>query len=405
VNILFLTQVLPYPLDAGPKTRAYYVLRSLADAGHSLTLVSFVRESDRPEYISHLSRYCAALHTVRLDRSMTRDGWSFLKSAAGMQPFLIVRDWVPRMARCVRKTLKEDGPFDAVHADQLWMASYALMARNLARTKPLRVVLDQHNAVFQIPRRMAQVARNPAVRLALRLEASKLERYEQRTIKTVDRVTWVTEEDRTALYGSDLREGHHDGGRVIPIAVDPELYRPIARSTRPHRVTFLGGLHWPPNAEGIEWFRREAWPLISAEVPKAVLTVIGRNPRSGPVIKEDASVEVTGYIEDPTPLLADTAAFVIPLRAGGGMRVKLLEAWCWKVPVVSTSIGAEGTRALDGVNVLIADTPRDFAAAVVRLLRDRDFEERVAGEGRRTVEEHYDWRKTYSAWNEVYQFG
>jgi len=179
--------------------------------GHSLTLVSFVRESDRPEYISHLSRYCAALHTVRLDRSMTRDGWSFLKSAAGMQPFLIVRDWVPRMARCVRKTLKEDGPFDAVHADQLWMASYALMAET-SRGQSLCAWFSTSTTLCSRSAPNGPGARNPAVRLALRLEASKLERYEQRTIKTVDRVTWVTEEDRTALYGSDLREGHHDGG-------------------------------------------------------------------------------------------------------------------------------------------------------------------------------------------------
>jgi glycosyltransferase involved in cell wall biosynthesis len=127
--------------------------------------------------------------------------------------------------------------------------------------------------------------------------------------------------------------------------------------------------------------------------------VIGKSPPPG---LEGAGVEVTGYVADLAPYLAETAAFIVPLHAGGGMRVKILDAWNWGLPVVSTTIGAEGISTRHGDNILIADTPETFAEGVLRVLRDEKLSRQLAHNGRRTIEEAYDWRFVYSAWDEVY---
>jgi glycosyltransferase involved in cell wall biosynthesis len=191
---------------------------------------------------------------------------------------------------------------------------------------------------------------------------------------------------------------------VIPICIDTEVQPPLVRRPQGRRVTFLGGLHYPPNAQGIVWFAQNIFPKVLAAAPDAVLTVIGKQPPSelldGSI--PPANLEVTGYIDDPKPYLADTGAFVVPLLAGGGMRVKILDAWCWGLPIVSTTIGAEGIAATPGEDILLADEPDGFARQVVRLLGDQELNARIAAGGRRSAEEKYEWRNVYKAWDAVY---
>jgi polysaccharide biosynthesis protein PslH len=406
LRILFLTQVLPYPLDAGPKIRAYYVLRQLADAGHQVTLASFTREDDLPEHVAHLRRYCAEVVTVPMHRSRGRDLAQGLASLLSRTPFLVSRDRVPAMARTVKNLVRRAPGFDAVHADQLWMAPYALLARqhSPAAHCPL-TVLDQHNAVFKIPERLAEGEQSGIKRAFLNFEAKKLVRCEAEYCELFDKVVWVTEEDRRALRDAcpeDDPAGFGDSQTVIPIALDPSTRSRLPRQRDPHRITFMGGLHWPPNADGVRWFRDEIWPAVKERVPRAVLTVIGKEPRHASGNGSDPAVETTGYVPDPTPYLAETAVFIVPLLSGGGMRVKILDAWSWELPVVSTTIGAEGLHAAEGENLRLADDPAAFASAVIDVMESPELSARLARGGRNTLETRYDWRRTYSAWNTIY---
>ncbi len=408
MRILFLTQVLPYPLDAGPKIRACYTLRHLAQQ-HQVTLLSFVRPTDTPAQVEHLAQFCQAVHTVPMRRSQVRDALHLIESLITGQSFIIRRDRVPAMARRVDELLAT-GEFDMVHADQLWMAQYALRARTASRKpgSPIpRLVLDEHNACYLIARRLAAEERNPLKRALAMLESRKMARYEVETCRRFDRVVWVTEQDHQAVE-QQASDGERRVPRsaVIPICGDPTTTPMIGRKPGAQRVTFLGGLHYPPNAQGVLWFVRHVWLLILQQIPDAVLTVIGKDPPSGiqyPISNiHQSNLEVTGYLPDPTPYLAETAAFIVPLLAGGGMRVKIVDAWMWGLPVVSTTIGAEGIETRPGENILIADTPAEFAQAVVRLLRDREAGQRIGQAGRRWAEQRYDWRTVYRAWDEVY---
>jgi glycosyltransferase involved in cell wall biosynthesis len=288
------------------------------------------------------------------------------------------------------------------------MAPYGLLAAGAAR--PQRrpaVVLDQHNAVFQVPDRLARHEANPLKRALLAWEARKMARFEARICRDFDHVVWVTHEDRSALSAAAGGRADPPDGRstVIPICVSPSERGATAQATEVRRVTFLGGLHWPPNAEGARWFARDIWPRVRAHAPEAVLTIIGKDPpralaRLG---GGTTGVEITGFVPDPSAYLSETAAFIVPLQAGGGMRVKILDAWSRGLPVISTSIGAEGLLARDGENLLLADNPEAFARAVVRVLHEPALAAQLADGGRRTGEAHYDWRRVYPAWDEVYE--
>ncbi len=206
MNILFLTQVLPFPLDAGPKARAYYVLRALAQR-HEVTLLSFVRSTDTAAAVDHLHSFCADVRTAPMTRSSFRDAGYLLRSLVFSRPFIIERDASVDMNRAIDALAQADVPFDAVHADQLWMAPYALRFCTIAGRKVRRPlsVLDQHNAVFMIPQRMADGERNPFKRALMMLEARKLATFEVNTCRAFDRVTWVTQEDFDAVQKQAAR--------------------------------------------------------------------------------------------------------------------------------------------------------------------------------------------------------
>lgn len=404
MRILFLTQVLPYPLDAGPKARAYYVLRALSEQ-HEVTLLSFVRATDSPAAIAHLEKFCTRVVTVPITRSRTRDLWFLATSLVTGTPFVIARDRSPAMERAIRLLLAGAGPFDAIHADQLWMAPYALLAAGAhVQTARPHLVLDEHNATWRIFERLSRSEGGALRRLVLRLESRKLARFEAAICRRFDAVVWVTEEDVQTM-------AEVAGGRdavpvadVIPICIDAEAEPVAQRSQHPRRITFLGGLHYPPNAQGVLWFAEKVFPSVLAREPDAILTVIGRDP---PAALEALglparSLEATGYVPDPMPYLQETAVFIVPLLAGGGMRVKIVDGWRWALPIVSTTVGAEGIRYDAGTHLLVADEPEQFADAVVDLLRDPFRQQRLGLAGRAWVTSEYHWRTVYRRWLKIY---
>ena len=407
MRILFLSQVLPYPVDAGPKMRSYYVLRHLSQR-HQVTLLTFVRDTDRPDHIAHLAAWCHAVHSVPMRRSRLRDVKFLTQSLFTGQPFIILRDHVPAMIQEIQRLVRSE-PFDAIHADQLWMAPYALAARAASvRDTPRspdtasrpRLLLDQHNAVHLIPKRLAGDESHPLKERFLTREARLLAAYEADVCRSFDHVVWVTEEDKRAVEALPASTSQpQPPSTVIPICADPTHAPPLARAANPRRITFLGGLHWPPNAQGVLWFADQVFPQVRAAVPEATLTVIGKDPPAG---LEGEGIEVTGYVTDLVPFLAETAVFIVPLHAGGGMRVKILDAWSWGLPVVSTTIGAEGIHVQNENNLLLGDSAPAFAHAVIRVLKDPTLAQQLGQNGRQTVTERYDWRVIYSAWDEVY---
>lgn len=404
MNILFLTQILPYPPDAGPRVKTYNVLRYLLAGGHRVILASFVRPEEQ-QHLPALKRMGIQVHAAPLRRSRLADIGYFLRTGLTRRPFLVERDDLPEM-RSLVKNLLETEPVDLIHADQLSMAQYALPYGGRARTGGPRLVFDAHNAVWTIIERMRETAR-PVMKLPLAWEARLVKRYEASLLGRFDHTLAVTEPDRQALLAALAQQG---GGRepdihVVPIAVDTGELQPTNRQPGSLNIVTLGTLHYPPNADGIRWFLNEIFPQVLAAVPGASLTIIGKNPPADFLQAAQANpqaVRVTGYVPDLTPWMEQAALMVVPVRAGGGMRVRILEAFARAMPVVTTTVGLEGIDARPEEEVLVADTPAEYARRVIELMQDPALQERLAINGRRLAERCYDWQVILKKMDEIF---
>jgi polysaccharide biosynthesis protein PslH len=393
MRLLFLTQVLPYPPDSGPKIKTHNVLRFLA-RHHEVHLVSFVRSAQEEQGARFLEGICASVTLVSLRRSRLADIAYLVASLGSGRPFLVERDRSAAMRAAVSDLLVRYS-FDAVHADQLTMAQFAIDL-----PLPLRV-LDEHNAVWSIVRRAAGREGLSLRRLATELEWRKLRGYEGRVCRRFDRVLSVSTEDLAALEqaaGTALRSD------VIPIAVDAQATPYSPPGPQAGDVVSVATMFYPPNVEGVEWFGRAVWPTVARQAPAARFFVVGARPPASirDLARSGGSIVVTGYVGDLEPILSRSAVLVVPLRVGSGMRVKILEALARGLPVVSTTLGVEGIDVVPGMHLLVADQPDEFARAVIRLLTERDLAERLARSGRTLVENRYDWHTALSGLDRVY---
>ncbi|MDT7604133.1 MAG: polysaccharide biosynthesis protein PslH, partial [Acidobacteriota bacterium] len=231
-----------------------------------------------------------------------------------------------------------------------------------------------HNVESTLWQRQAQHEPNPLHRVAFRLEAAKMSAYERATVRRFHHVVAVSEHDRA------LMSGMIDPSRitVVPTGVDLSQYRATAQATEPSSggdadaplVVFLGSMDWEANIDGVEWFCREVWNDVLKAFPRARFRVVGRDPHARVRRLASASVEVTGTVPSVVEHLREATVFVVPLRVGGGTRLKIFEAMAVGKAVVSTTVGAEGLDVSDGRDVLLADDAASFAAAINSLLGD-----------------------------------
>ena len=356
---------------------------------------------------------CASVSTVPIRRSRPADLLAWMRSHISRKPFLVERDDLDAMQELVLKVVNTR-EIEAIHADQLTMAQFALEAHGVSRVNGVnsQLVFDAHNAVWMIVERMKQQS-SPLLVPILDLEARRIKRYEGQVVRRFDSTMAVSEIDRDALVEASASKGNGTGVdpdirrriTVVPIGIDTKQNRPVQRSKESTNILSVGSLHYPPNADGVRWFANEVFPLIRAVVPDANLTIVGKNPPRdirGLKRRGSAAIEVAGYAQDLTPYLKAAAVMVVPVRAGGGMRVRILEGFARGMPMVTTTLGLEGIDAEPGRDILVADSAEEFANAVSRLLRDRGLRADLSGNGRKLVVEKYDWRIALKPLAEIY---
>ncbi len=393
MKVLLLTQVLPYPPDSGPKVKTLNVLKYLAQY-HEVTLVSFVR-GDQSAEVKQLERYCRAIHTVPMERAVVHDAVAMARSFLSSQPWMMVRDDRAAMRQLVDRVAAETR-FDIVHADQLNMAQYA------ERVPDARKVLDAHNALWLLYKRLWQTMGDGPRKILLGRDWKLIKTYEGRVCRDFDAVLAVSDEDKAAL---EEAMGCHGNITVIPIAVDTDEVAYVNRLSEADHILHIGTMYWPPNIDGILWFIREIYDRVRAQRPGVNFDVVGARPPQEIVElgKNGSGINVTGYVDDPTPYLQKAGVMVVPLRSGGGMRVKILNALSQGLPIVTTALGCEGIAVEPGKHVLVADTPEEFAQAALRLLEDKALAAELGRNGRQLIQSTYDYRAACRPLEAVYQ--
>lgn len=386
MKILFLTQLFPYPLDSGGRIKTYHTLRCLAGE-HEVTLLTFLRNERERSLLPEVEKICYEVRTCPLRRSRLRDAAWLARTTAAGGSFLVRRDYTAQMQALVNESVQRE-QFEVIHIDRLQMAQY------LPADRQAVVVLDQHNIESDI---VAQLAANATglTRTVLCAEEKKLRHFEARACARAQQVLCVSEGDREGLWRLVKRyapEAPPPTLHVVPIGVDCEKLKPTGEGKEEGRLLFLGALNWPPNVEALNWFANEIWPRILRQQPAARLRIVGTgSSRSVRRLAGRKGIELVGYVEDILPELHRAQAMVAPLRAGSGLRVKILNALAAGLAVVTTAVGYAGIEAAPGEQLLVADDAEAFAQAVVSLLKNPFLRLNLERSGRELVEQKYDW--------------
>ena len=386
MKILWLNAGLLLPLDKGGKLRTWHVMRHLARR-HSITYLSFADASQTEADRTGMHEVCDRLETVPRTDAQKGTASFYLDTArylANPLPYAIAKYRSAGYAARL-DTLLGEHDFDVVVCD------FLPPAVNLP--SPVRVpsVLFTHNVEAEIWRRHAETAANPLTRALLRQQWRRMLRFERVTLSRFDAVLAVSHADADTF--ARLYPGAFAGPvQVVKTGVDTSYFAPVPGTARRAHLVFTGSMDWLPNEDGMLFFARDVLPRIRAKEPGVTVSIIGRAPT--PAVRrlaQDAGIEVTGRVEDVRPHVAAGDVYVVPLRIGGGTRLKIFEAMSMGKAVVSTTVGAEGLPVTHGTNIVIADQPAEFADAVVRLVREQAARQQIEAAARRLVADHYDW--------------
>ncbi len=387
MHILWLNTGLLLPLDKGGKLRTWHLMRHLARR-HRITCVSFADPQQPDADRRGMSEVCRELVTVPR-RESSKEGWRFyssvLRYVSNPLPYAVAQYRSAAYRRAV-STILARGDCDRLVCD------FLVPAVNLPADTPCPTVLFTHNVEAEIWRRHAETARGPIRRRLYARQWRRMIRFEGRTLARFDRVLAVSEVDRDTLQRIYDRQLSAPVS-VVPTGVDVDYFtpKPLDRANARH-IVFTGSMDWLPNEDGVVYFCRDVLPRIRQAEPDVTFTIVGRSPT--PAVRrlaQEEGVEVTGRVADVRPYLEKAAVYVVPLRIGGGTRLKIFEAMAAGKAIVSTTVGAEGLPTIDGQHLLLADSPDAFASAVIGLLSDDARREHLERQARTLVAERYDW--------------
>lgn len=380
MKILIVSARVPYPLDTGAKIRAYHLLKALSKA-FEVTLLTYYGSAEELEAVEHCKTLGVKVVPVLNPLINKRlSGAALAKSVFTEYPYTVEKynhaDFRARFAS------EMSSGYDVVHCEHLHMAHY------LDTAGAYRKVLDAHNVESEIARRLAVMENNVLKKAVLRWHYNKTLCYETESLKKFDLVMAVSDKDRKVL----AEMSGNENVRTVENGVDMGYFSPGAEAESGNLV-FVGSMDWKPNDDGMLFFVHEILPLIHKKKPDVKLFIVGRKPSPEVMRLSGTSdrIVVTGSVDDVRPYVRDASVYVVPLRIGGGTRLKVLEAFAMKKAVVSTSLGSEGIAYSDGESICIADAPQVFADAVLGLLADRERRRMLGNNAFEIAKAKYSW--------------
>ncbi len=396
MKVLWLTYDLPYPPHSGGSLRAYHLLKGMSK-NHQIDLFSFIRREEQLQYLPELEKYCRRIETFKRPyvwspRNILRAGFSTL-------PFASVGYYF-RDAKLKIQQMLEEEKYDLVHFITYYPAVYLSFAKNLG----FKTLMGNDNIEYRVYQRYAEQQKFPPLKWLLSIDIFKMRKFEEKLWKLADINIALSEGGADAVSKVTGKECP-----VVPNAVDTESFSQIKK--KPHEglvCLFVGDFTYRPNQDAVRWLVDEiiskSKKSFPSEIQNSKLLLVGRNPTN--YIKNLASenIIVDGGVEDIRDAYARADIFLAPIRIGSGTRLKILEAMAAGLPIVSTTVGAEGLDVKDGENILLADEPQDFAQKISTLLKNPALRDKIGSAGKALVRQKYDWKQSITKLEEVYAF-
>jgi len=394
LKVLFLSQRFLFPMDTGGKIRTGNILAKLKDMV-SLTVISNVESPKDDPYLSRMPELCERFIPVPW-KETPRYTLKFYLKIAGQSfsryPIPVLNDFSPQLERAVLAEL-------AGEKYDLAICDFLQSTLNFRRVSGMPTLLFQHNVEATISKRHLEQAKDPVSRIFWGLQYRKMFRHEKSMCRRFDGIIAVSEKDRErmeAWYGAkNVYE--------IPTGVDTEYYQSLNHAPEKKQLVFTGSMDWLPNEDAMVYFLEKIFPRVKQEEPETSLVIVGRRPtpRLLKLIEGRTDVTITGWVEDTRPYIAESAVYIVPIRIGGGTRMKIYEALAMGKAMVSTTVGAEGLPLRQGEQIFFADDESAFAGRVVALLRDPGLR-RIMGEtARKYVYEHFRWEKVAEVFSDI----
>ncbi|MBS4206710.1 glycosyltransferase [Bacillus sp. FJAT-50079] len=383
-KILFLTNLIPYPLDNGGKIKSHNIIKALSQK-YDIDLMCFSNNESDKKYAQKMLGIVKNIHVIpkTLIRSTSFKNFikDYSKSLFSLYPYSINKYYDNRFKEeLVRKLTKDD--YEFVYVDHLPMMVYFKYIKNH------KVILDQHNVESLIFKRMIINDNNIFKKILGSIEYIKLLNFEKKSILQSNHVICLSEDDKKVLSSFGLS---NEKVSVLPIHIDLEKnYNYKVSKDGKINLLFLGSMSWYPNQHGIKWFMENVWPKLKDK--NFNIYIVGSNPPE--VIKKyqnDKNVFVTGYVDDVDMYIEKCDVSIVPLFVGSGQRVKIIESFGKKIPVISTAIGAEGIKYSDREDIMIADNKEEFIAEIINILK-KPFKLQIISE-----KAYENFKENYSA--------
>ncbi len=401
-RLLVLAQSLPYPPHSGVANRTFNVLRQLR-IRYDVDLVAFYRTNHQPDRAAREAAWrslqavaasVAEPTPIPNEHSAIRKLWDHLRSLVSGRAYTHYEYDSSTFERRLQATLRARRP-DIVHLDSLDLHRW------LPDLPSSPIACTHHNVESDLLRRYA-LGLKPALQRYVRTQADRVEAVERELCPRLALNVMVSEIDARRLRV--LAPGAPT--EIVPNGTDTDYFQPTHAGTTSGRVVFVGPTYSHPNRDAVEFLLQQIWPHVRAADLHASLRLIGRNAAADHTRYAAApGVSPLGYVPDIRPEVAEAGCCVVPIRIGGGTRLKILDAWAMGKAVVSTSIGCEGLDAVDGENILVRDAPDAFAGAVLEVLHDATLRNRLERNARRTAIESYSWnvvgRRLHAAYDQL----
>lgn len=384
LNVLVLVNRVPWPIKDGGTLAHYNLLKGLHAQGCDLTIAALntTKHYVNVQSLPHQFKQLGALHTATIDNRV-KPAAAFLnlfsKQSYHVQRFISVE------FEQMLVTLLQQNNFDLIVFDGLFTAPYVDVVRNHTKAK---LWLRQHNVEYQIWETLANQTKMPLKKWYINLLAKRLQNFEQTVLNKFDALIALTEQDKKVL----THMGCTKPIEVLPVGIEFR-HTQIKQQPQPLSVFHLGAMDWQPNQQAIEWFLHEVWPNVVAKVPDAVFYAAGKQMPESFKKYQRKSIKIVGEVDDALAFMQSKQIMVVPLLAGSGIRVKILEGMSAGKAIVSTTLGAQGIEVKNGQDLLIADDVEQFANHVVSLLLNQNLTQQIGEHAAQVAHKIYDNNK------------